>query len=132
MILDKYKWGQGKNTRLWTAVALEVVIAAGCWMLYKRLGELSLSYTTVQWVKTVVPLATFTVLSLCVYMLVNKPSMADFMIAAEGELKKVSFASRREIIISTTIVIITVILMAVLLGVLDFVFNLFFSNVIGI
>ncbi|MBU1260354.1 MAG: preprotein translocase subunit SecE [Planctomycetes bacterium] len=58
--------------------------------------------------------------------------VADFLIAAEGELKKVSFSSRREIAVSTFVVIIVVFFMAFMLGAADFCFNLFFTSVIGI
>ena len=66
-------------------------------------------------------------LAFLIYWLVNKPSIADFMIAAEGEMKKVSWSSRQEIVVSTTIVIIVVILTAILLGVTDVTFKLFFN-----
>jgi len=49
------------------------------------------------------------------------------MIAAEGEMKKVSWSSRREIAVSTFIVIVVVILVAILLGVTDLSFRMFFD-----
>ncbi len=49
------------------------------------------------------------------------------MVAAEGEMKKVSWSSRKEIAVSTFIVIMVVILMAVLLGVTDLGFKMFFT-----
>ena len=57
--------------------------------------------------------------------------MADFLIAAEGELKKVNWSSRKEIAVSTFVVIIVVLLMAALLGATDFVFQLVFQKLIG-
>ncbi|RPI00314.1 MAG: preprotein translocase subunit SecE [Ignavibacteriae bacterium] len=65
------------------------------------------------------------------YWLLNKPAVADFLIAAEGELKKVNWSSRKEIAVSTLVVIIVVILMAALLGTTDFVFQLVFQKLIG-
>ncbi|HAL45032.1 MAG: preprotein translocase subunit SecE [Planctomycetes bacterium GWF2_42_9] len=72
------------------------------------------------------------IIGVFLYWIVNKPTVADFLIAAEGELKKVSFSSRREIAVSTFVVIVVVFLMAAMLGTADFVFDLFFTNVIGI
>jgi preprotein translocase subunit SecE len=69
----------------------------------------------------------FVILSLLIFWLVNKPSVANFMIAAEGEMKKVSWSSRQEIVVSTSIVIVVVIVMATLLGTTDFGFTLFFN-----
>jgi preprotein translocase SecE subunit len=53
------------------------------------------------------------------------------LIAAEGEMKKVSWSSRQEIVSSTTIVIVVVVFMAVLLGVTDLGFRMFFNWLIG-
>ena len=49
------------------------------------------------------------------------------MIAAEGEMKKVSWSSRKEIAVSTVIVIVVVIVMAVILYVTDLSFRVFFN-----
>ena len=74
-----------------------------------------------------VPAGLFLLLAFLIYWLVNKPSIADFMIAAEGEMKKVSWSSKQEITVSTFIVIIVVLIMATLLGTTDYCFTLFFS-----
>jgi len=74
-----------------------------------------------------VPAGLFVVLALLIFWLVNKPSIADFMVAAEGEMKKVSWSSRQEIAASTLIVIVVVVIMATLLGTTDFGFSLFFD-----
>jgi preprotein translocase subunit SecE len=79
-----------------------------------------------------VPAVLFVALGLLIFWLVNKPSVADFMVAAEGEMKKVSWSSKKEIAVSTFVVIVVVILMAALLGVTDLSFKLFFSEVLGI
>ncbi len=79
------------------------------------------------WVESMVPAGLFVLLSLFLLWLVNKHSVADFMIAAEGEMKKVSWSSKQEIIVSTTIVIIVVVLTAVMLFVTDMTFRTFFS-----
>jgi len=133
MLIEKYKWGQGKNTRLWSVVAAAVITAVGCWRLYDRL-QASLEVTQVAglWISTAVPLGLFAVITALLYWLINRPTVADFLIAAEGELKKVSFSSKREIAVSTFVVIIVVFLMAFMLGAADFCFNLFFTSVIGI
>jgi preprotein translocase subunit SecE len=49
------------------------------------------------------------------------------MIAAESEMKKVSWSSRKEIAVSTFIVIIVVVIMAILLGATDLTFRTFFT-----
>jgi len=53
----------------------------------------------------------------------------DFFIATEGEMKKVSWSTRAEIIRSTKVVIVTVVLMAILLFVVDILFMEFFRAI---
>lgn len=133
MKFDIYKRGQGRYTRLWSAFGLWVVIAFGCYRLYNLLeaGVPGLSRRAILWVATMVPAGFFVGSGLVIFWLVNKPSVADFMIAAEGEIKKVSWSSRKEIAVSTFIVIVVVVLMAVLLGSTDFIFFHLFDWLLG-
>jgi preprotein translocase subunit SecE len=123
MGLGIYKRGQGFYTRICSAFAFAIIAGLGCRRLYQVLQATDLGL----WVKVMVPAGLFVALSLLVFWLVNTPSLANFMIAAEGEMKKVSWSSRKEIAVSTFIVIMVVIIMAVLLGVTDMTFQLFFK-----
>ena len=49
------------------------------------------------------------------------------MIAAEGEMKKVSWSSKQEITVSTIVVIVVLVVMAILLGTTDIGFKMFFD-----
>ena len=121
MVFDIYKRGQGKYTRLYSAFAAAIIAAAGCWKLYQKMEAIpmGLSRRTEMWIVTMVPVGLFVILAFLIFWLVNKPSVADFMISAEGEMKKVSWSSRKEIAVSTSIVIIVVFVMAILLGATD-------------
>lgn len=121
-----YKRGQGTNTRLGSGLGLFVIVLIGCVVLYQHLAEQSIL------LQTLLPAGLCVVLSWLIFWLMNKPSIADFLIASEGEIKKVSWSSRREIIVSTTVVICVVLLMAVGLAVIDLVFNWIFGDVIGL
>ncbi len=134
MVFDIYKRGQGKYTRLCSAFGAAIIAGLGCWQLYIKLegAEWGLSKQATLLIATMVPAGLFVALCLLIFLLVNKQSIADFMISAEGEMKKVSWSSRKEIAVSTFIVIIVVIVMATLLGVADFGFRLFFNEVIGV
>jgi preprotein translocase SecE subunit len=123
MIFTIYKRGQGKYTRLCSAFAVAIICGLGCLQLYKRLQATDLGL----WIETMVPAGLFVVFALLISWLMNKPSVADFMIAAEGEMKKVSWSSRQEIAVSTFIVIVVVAIMATLLGATDIIFNTFFT-----
>jgi preprotein translocase SecE subunit len=130
MVFDIYKRGQGKNTRLCSGFAVALMVGLGCLRLYDKLEAASwwgLSTKANMWVATMVPAGLFVGLALLIFWLVNKASVADFLIAAEGEMKKVSWSSREEITVSTIIVIIVLVTMAILLGTTDIGFKLFFD-----
>ena len=126
MGFDIYKRGQGYYTRLYSALMMFVIVAFGCYALHEKLRGTNI------WVVTLVPAGLCVVFSLLIYWLMNKPNFADFLIAAEGEIKKVSWSSRKEITVSTFIVIFVVTSMTIMLFAADFVFKYLFMEVIGI
>ena len=123
MVFGVYKRGQGKYTRLSTAGGSALVAAVGSWQLYRTLEATDVGL----WVETMVPAGLFVAITMLIMWLVNKSNIADFMIAAEGEMKKVNWSTRQEIAVSTTVVISVVIIMSVLLGAADFVLQLSIS-----
>ncbi len=127
MQLYIYKRGHGYNTRLWSAIACLMMAAIGC---YKLSTKLSLTGNLL--VQYIVPAFVWAVLAWLVYWVSNRESVADFLIAAEGELKKVSWTTKQQVVSSTIIVIFVVILMAVMLGFVDVLFRVIFDNVIGL
>ena len=116
-MLSVYKSGQGRYTRMFSVMGGALIVAIGCFRLYQMLdaGDVSL------WVSTMVPVGIFVGLSILVMWLINKPNIADFMIAAEGEMKKVNWSTRQEVTVSTIVVISVVVILSILLGVADFV-----------
>jgi len=121
-----YKRGQGLNTRLWSGLTCFTITAIGCFRLYQIL----LSRTNNIWLYTLVPSGVCAAIALLIFWLVNKPNLADFLIAAEGEIKKVSWSSKREIIASTTIVIGVVLSVGFMLVGVDFLFSGLFEFVL--
>ncbi|MHC4702017.1 MAG: hypothetical protein ACYTFQ_15740 [Planctomycetota bacterium] len=83
MFFDIYKRGQGKNTRLCSAFAIAVIVGLGCLRLFRKLEAVPWggNNTATQWIATMVPAGLFVALALLIFWLVNKPSVADFMIA---------------------------------------------------
>jgi preprotein translocase SecE subunit len=128
MVFGIYKRGQGKYTRLCSALGFGIVVALGCLLLYKKLDGADMGL----WVATMVPTGVFVVFAILIFWLSNKPAVADFLVAAEGEVKKVSWSSRKEIAVSTFVVIAVVVIMAILLGAADLSLKMFFSEVFGI
>ena len=57
-----YKSGQGYYTRLISAIAAGVVVALGCFQLYKKLDAVDIASANVRFlVQTLVPLAVYSV-----------------------------------------------------------------------
>ena len=120
MGLSVYKRGQGRYTRMVSALGGAAIVAIGCLQLYRTLDAADIGL----WIETMVPVGLFIALSVLMMWMVNNPSIADFMISAEGEMKKVNWSTRQEVVVSTVVVISVVIILAVLLGVSDFVLQL--------
>ena len=95
--------------------------AIGCLQLFRTLQAADVGL----WIETMVPVIIFMVVSTLVMLIVNKPNVADFMVAAEGEMKKVNWSSRQEVAVSTFIVISVVMILALLLGSADYILQLF-------
>jgi preprotein translocase SecE subunit len=130
MNLKIYKKGQAQYTRLGSGAAVMVIVGFGCWRLYQILEGLAIAnQSTKLWVQTLVPVILFGAIGFLVYWILNKVIVADFMINAEGEIKKVNWSSRQEIIASTYIVIIAVVFFACFLGGADVFFQILFRGI---
>jgi len=129
--LTAYKAGQGRYTRLGTVAAAGVVALAGANYLYGKLSvmrDVSVAWTL--WVQAGVPVLAMALMALLVYWLVGRHRrVCDFMISTEGEMKKVSWSTRREVIGSTKVVIALVALLAMMLFVVDAAFAMFFNSI---
>jgi preprotein translocase SecE subunit len=77
------------------------------------------------------PALAFIGLGIWVGLLLNKPAFVDFLIATESEMKKVSWSSRAELIGSTIVVIVTVVLLAIVIWTFDTVF-IFGARTLGL
>jgi preprotein translocase subunit SecE len=130
MAFQIYKGNQGKKTRLSTATGLSVIVCVGCYKLYGWISDMpmNVSNQTRLLISTLVPAAVLAILSGLAFWLVNRPSVADFMITAEGELKKVNWSSKRELFVSTVVVLAVVAFMACLLGFSDLFLGWIFQN----
>jgi len=120
--LEIYKRSQGKYTRLGTIIAVMFVATIGAYVLSRELSS-----TVAVWIQFLVPAVLWIGVGVLVLWLANRPSSADFLIATESEMKKVSWSSRKEIIGSTKVVIIFMIVIAAILFGVDFMFVALFK-----
>ena len=123
-MLEIYKPGQGKYTRAGTVVGAMAVAVVGAYVLSEKLRGLETSI----YVRFGVPTAIVLGLAMLVFWFVNRPRSADFLISTEGEMKKVSWSSRKEIVGSTKVVIVTTLILAALLYGVDFVLAVLFDS----
>jgi preprotein translocase subunit SecE len=119
-----YKRGQAANTRLGTAFGIFIVAAYGCFVLYQKLAPQGNIL-----IQTLVPIGLCAVIAGLIAWIMNKPSVADFLIASEGEVKKVSWSTRKELTASTMVVIFVMMAIALMLTVVDSGFVLFFDKI---
>lgn len=118
-----YKRTQGRITRQVTAASVAIVAALGCWRLMETLiasGRV-IHYT--------IPAGLLLLSMWLSYRLVNVPAFADFLIAVEAEMNKVSWPTRSELIRSSIVVLVTIFALAAVLFVYDYIWNWVFINV---
>lgn len=126
---ELYKPGQGQNTRLWSAVGFGSLV---CWFAYFLYEKFAIpdfgEYGRV--VQVGVAVAVIAAFGLLAYWLLGRnKKVCDFLIATEGEMKKVNWTSRKEIIGSTKVVIFVLVSLSILLFVVDVLFMGFFTYV---
>jgi preprotein translocase subunit SecE len=110
---DLYKPMQGWYARVYTGLALGLIAAAGGMRVY----ETSKEYEPI-W-RISLPAAFAVVLGWIIFRIVQFPPFAEFLVATEAEMNKVSWTNKEDLIRSTTVVLMTVVLMAVFLFVVD-------------
>jgi len=109
-----YKRTQGKRVRQITAALTIAWIIFGCWTL--SIGPL-MDYAA--GVRIGIPVVIAAVSSWIAFRVVNFPQFADFLIAVEAEMKKISWPSIQECVRAAAVVIVTMIMLAVVLFVYD-------------
>jgi preprotein translocase SecE subunit len=127
-----YKRNQGQRVRRGTI--LGILVLAGCG-IYTLLRHNTLTAGPQDWhipvpftykyiillpdVAVTLPLVLAIASLWLAWRVVNLPTFADFLIATEAELNKVSWTTRRRLIQDTIVVLVTVILLTVFLFVVD-------------
>ena len=117
-----YKRSQGRITRQVTFAAVAVILAFGLWRLFRTLYQ-TWSPQMCYGVSGLLLLAGLWM----AYRLVNVPIFADFLIAVEAEMNKVSWPTRTELYRSSIVVLVTIFVLAAILFFFDFFWNSFFK-----
>ncbi len=112
-----YKPMQGWYARIYTAIGLGVVVALGVWRLFETVRDAPPA------TRFGIPAAVGAVLGWIIFRLVQYPPFVEFLIATEAEMNKVSWTSRDDLYRATSVVLTTVLLMAVYLFGVDWVWS---------
>jgi preprotein translocase SecE subunit len=124
--LRVFKPGQGKWVRWCTAAGAGALAVAGAGFVREQLPR----FTDSQYLLTLIPVACLLVIGYIIYWAVGRSeTIVNFMIATEGEMKKVNWSSRKEVWGATRVVIVTVLALAFVLFVVDIIFMIFFSSI---
>ncbi len=108
-----YKRSQGRIARQLTFGAIAVVVAIGCWRLSETLDQWRTEF------RFGVPVALLALGVWVAYRVVNLPDFADFLIAVEAEMNKVSWPTRSELMRASLVVLITIFVLATVLTLFD-------------
>ena len=110
-----YKRSQGRIARQLTFAVLAVALLMGCWQLY----EYDTWKAGLSALRLAVPGGLLLLGAWFAYRLVNIPRFADFLIAVEAEMNKVSWPSRKELFRSSLVVLIFIFFLAFILFAYD-------------
>ena len=121
-----YKRSQGRITRQVTFAAVAIILAAGL----LRLNQMLIGFGPA--ISYGAPGALLAVGLWAAYRLVNVPAFADFLIAVEAEMNKVSWPTRSELIRSSLVVLITIFFLAAVLFGFDALWSWIFRDVVRI
>ncbi len=123
-----YKQGQGYWVRLMSSIGFGLLVMMGVIWLWDQLSGVQIGELEPVYVQGGVSIIIIAVCGIVGFHLIGrKPKLVDFMIATEGEMRKVNWSTRREIFGSTVLVILLTLFIAVFCKIADLAFSSFFQ-----
>ena len=123
-----YKQGQGYWVRLMSTIGLALMVMMGVVWIWDQVAAVQVGDIEAVYVQAVVAVLVVLVFGGIGYWLIGrKHSVVDFMVATEGEMKKVNWSTRREIYGSTVLVIALTLIIAAFCKTFDLTFSSFFQ-----
>ena len=120
-----YKANQGRIVRQLTCLAIWIIVGLACWALYSSLRGSSLGSTAA----SVIPAVLIAIGIWTGFRVVNWPRFADFLIAVEAEMNKVTWPGKDELVRAAFVVIFTIFFLAVSLFLFDIIWQQVFSAI---
>ncbi len=123
-----YKKGQGYWTRMMSGIASGLLILMGASWLWKTMNGVRIGAVETVYVQAGTAVIFIGGLSVVCYFLIGvHKRVVDFLIATEGEMKKVNWSTRREIMGSTWVVIGLTFVVATIIAFLDMCYSMVFQ-----
>lgn len=123
--LHIYKPGQGLYVRWCSAAAFAIIAIGSAHFLYEQLARVQN-----EWVQFLIPVGLLVLIGYGIFRFLGQSrSVVDFMIATEGEMKKVNWSTRREVLGATKVVIATVIALGLILFAVNICFIFLFESI---
>ena len=114
--------------RLMSAIGLGLLVMMGVVWLWDQLSGVQIGDIEPVYVQGGVAVLTVAICGLIGYHLIGrKPKLVEFMIATEGEMRKVNWSTKREVVGSTILVILLTLFIALFCQVADLSFSAFFQ-----
>ena len=130
MAFKIYKPGQGYYTRMLSAVGVGVIVLSGVAWLWEKMPTIrGIPKNQMLYYQGGMAVGVIALFGIIVFFILNKPRIADFMIATEAEMKKVNWPSKKEIIGSTWVVICGTAFIATLLWCINLSFAYLFTQI---
>jgi len=126
MHVGVYKKSQGRITRQLTFVAIALAVAIG---MYQYSQSMISSSNTLRYG---IPGVLLLIGLWMTYRLVNLPVFADFLIAVEAEMNKVSWPTRSELFRASLVVLFTIFALAAVLATYDILWRYLFTDILKI
>lgn len=116
-----YKKGQGYWTRMGTVMGAGLIGVFAMQFIYEQVRAYTSPRTAL--IADAVFLAVY---AIGFYLITNKPNVVDFLIATDSEMKKVNWTTKAELIGSTKVVILFMLIIMLFLFSFDTIFGYFF------
>jgi preprotein translocase SecE subunit len=140
--IKQYKKGQGLRVRRGTMIGLLAIVFCGLWtyvwnrtLTVNTAWQLDVPFDAERFILVMyAPALTLSVLIAVVagwfcYRLVNWPRFADFLIATDAELNKVSWSSQKKLVQDTIVVLVTLAMMATFLLLMDLLWSFVLKSI---
>ena len=128
MSVGIYKQGQGYWVRLMSAIGFGLLVMMGVVWLWDQLSGVQIGDVESVYIQGGIAVITVAICGLIGYHLIGrKPKLVEFMIATEGEMRKVNWSTRHEVVGSTILVILLTLFIALFCQVADLGFSAFFQ-----